>query len=391
MKKLIVLTMLLALTGAFTGALNAQTRNTGEDLSQTDAAVKALATDIARKLAEQRAQTVTIGQFSHMGGNSQFNSYLNNQLTGELLEARGRSFTLVSGGAVAQWIVSGEVVRIDGVVRIYARLVRREDHATVSQTVVDLEVNRSVTAMLSVSDGGSGGSSSVMPDEWEPDSWENPVAYGIGSSADPLSMSRTIHSDDHDWFLIEPDSAMSLVVRTTGDMDTYIRLHNADTRDELASDDDGGDGTNAMVRHFVTPGNRYIVEVKGYSSGSTGEYTLTTSAENMDEAIAYQLGRSNTAARTSTQRIGTGRDMFLVTPGVEGMMVLETTGDMDLVMELLDGETYEPIAEDDDSGLDYNARLVQEVERGKSYIVRIRAISSDSEGEYGFRGYVYGE
>ncbi len=381
MKKLIVFTLLVALSGA----LHAQT--SGEGLAQTDSTIKTLATQLAAKLAEQRAETVAVGQFSHMGGNSQFNNYLNNQLSGDLLDVRGRSFTLVSGGR-AQWVVTGEIVRIGDMIRVYTRLVRRADNTLTSQIQTDMEMNRSVAAMFSAVESGES-SSMVVADEWEPDSWENPVDLSLGTDLYDMPMRRTIHSDDHDWFIVEPDSAMSLVIQTTGSTDTYLTLHDADSREQLATNDDGGDGSNAMIRHFVRPGKRYMVEVRGYSSSSTGEYGLTGRAEDMGDAVPYQLGRS-TDAREVRQRLG-DNDLFLLTPRSNGMMIIETTGDIDLVMELFDGETYETIAEDDDSGQDYNARLVQEVEGGKSYLVRIRAISSDSNGEYGFKGYLYGE
>ncbi len=384
MKKLIVFTILVALSGT----LHAQRASTADELRQTDSAVRTLATELAQKLAAERAETVAIGQFSLMGGNTQFNAYLNNQLSGALLDVRGRAFTIVSGGT-AQWVVSGEVVRVGETVRVYARLVRRADNTLMAQIPLDMELNRSITAMLSSGDQG-GSSSMVIADEWEPDSRENPVELSLGSDLYDMPMRRTIHADDHDWFIVEPDSPMSLVVETSGDMDTYMTLYDADTNDELASNDDGGDGTNAMIRHFVRPGKRYLVEVRGYSSSSTGEYSFTGRSEDMGNATPYQLGRS-TDARTVMQSIDGSNNMFSLTPASNGMMIIETTGELDLMMELFDGETYESIAEDDDSGLDYNARLVEEVVGGKPYLVRIRAISSDSEGEYGFRGYLYGE
>ncbi len=385
MKKLIAFTILLALSGA----LHAQTASTGDELRQTDNAVRSLATELAQKLTTERAETVTIGQFSYQGGSSQFNAYLNNQLSGALLDARGRTFTLVSGVA-AQWVVSGEIVRIGESVRVYVRLIRRADNALVAQIPLDMELNRSIAAMFSAVSSEGGSSSMVIADEWEPDSRENPMAYSLGTDLYDMPVRRTIHADDHDWFAIEPDSPMSLVVETSGNMDTYMTLYDADTSDELASNDDGGEGTNAMIRHFVRPGKRYLIEVRGYSSGSTGEYSFSGRSEDMGNATPYQLGRS-TDARTVTQNIEDASNMFILTPATNGMMIIETTGELDLMMELFDGETYESIAEDDDSGLDYNARLVEEVVGGKPYLVRIRAISSDSEGEYGFRGYLYGE
>ncbi len=258
---------IFTICAVLSGTLHAQ--STGEELRQIDNAVKTLSTELAKTLAEQRAATVVVSQFVYMGGTSQFNAYLSNQLAGELLDARGRSFTLVAGGG-AQWIISGEIVRINDLIRIYSRLVRREDNALVAQTRTDLEINRSISAMLS---SGSDGDSSVfvMADDRETDSWDAPVVYSVETDANAVPMQRTLQDDDHDWFVIEPDGAMSLVIETTGNTDTFMTLYDADTREVLASNDDGDD-LNAMIRHSVRPGKRYMVEVRGYSSDTIGEY-----------------------------------------------------------------------------------------------------------------------
>ncbi len=378
MKKFIFFAIFVALSGA----LRAQT--TVEELQQTDNAIKSLSAELARKLTAERATTVVVGQFTYMNGSTPFSSYLVNQLTGELADIPIRSFTLASGGG-AQWVISGDIVRIGELLRVYTRLVRRENNALVSQIRTDLAMNRSITAMLSSGSGdSSSSSSSVMADEWETDSWEAPVTYSMD-----VPMHRTIHSGDHDWFLIETDTASSMVIKTTGETDTYLTLYDADTREELASNDDDGDDTNALIRYFLRPEKRYIAEVKGYSSERTGSYGFEVSSESLGDPIPYALGNVN-AAETVRQRLGSGRDLFLLTPDSNGMLVMETYGSIDLVLELYDAETYEKIASDDDSGEDTNARIMQEVERGKRYLARVRAYSDDN-GEYGFRARLYGE
>ena len=380
MRKFIIFTICVALSGA----LRAQT--TGEELRQSDDAIKTLATELAKKLAEERAATVAIGRFTFMDGTGPLSSYLHNQLSGELADVRGRSFTLISGGN-AECVVSGDAVRIGNIIRVYSRLVRRDDNALVSQIRTDMEINPAIASMLS-SDNSGGPNSFVMADEWEPDSWEAPVTYSMGADAAPVH--RTIHADDHDWFLVEPDSASSLVIETTGHLDTYMTLYDADSGEELTSNDDGNDG-NARIRHFVRPGNRYIVEVRGYSPENRGEYGLKIQPENMGEPTPYQLGSPSNAV-TATQRLGSGHDIFLLTPDKNGMMVMETSGEIDLFLELFDAETYELLADDDDGGSDSNARIMFEVQRGRQYLARVKGFSDFvTAGGYGFKAWLYGE
>jgi hypothetical protein len=381
MKKLIILTICTALSVV---SLSAQ--NPGEGLRQSDAAIKSLATNLAGKLTDAKVETVALGQFTYMGSTNQFSIYLNNQLTSELLDVRGSSFSLVSGSG-AQCVITGEIIHVDNfmqirTIRIYARIVRREGNALISQVQADFEISPAVSAMLSSGNSSDGGSF-VMADEWESDSWDAPVEY----STDASPLNRTISGGDHDWFVIEPTTASGLVIETTGDMDTYMSLYDADTREELSSNDDSN-GSNAAIRYFVRPGKKYMVEVRGYSDDTTGNYGFRAYAEEMGEPTPYEMGDIN-SSRYVMQRLGGGRDLFLLTPASNGTMVMETTGSIDLLMELYDAETYEMLASDDDGGYDNNSRIVHEVQRGRSYIARVRGYgSSDDQGEYGFKAYM---
>jgi hypothetical protein len=372
MKKLLFISILAVLAGT----LRAQSTS---DLTQTDNAVRALAAELAQKLTAERVQTVAIGQF---GGSVQFSSYLNNQLFGELTNIPGRSFTLVSAGGSAQWTISGEIVRIGNMMRLYTRLVRRDDNTVVSQISTNLEMNQSLAAMLS--SGNSDGEAMVFADAMESDSRDAPVVY----SGDASTMMRTIHEDDNDWFLVTATETSVLVLQTSGSMDTYMTLYDADTQDEIASNDDGGNDSNAKIEQFAQPGKRYLVMVRGYSDSSTGEYGFRAHTEAMEEPIPYEnLGDIN-SSRFVMRTLDSNGDLFLLVAPSSGTMVIETTGDTDVVMELLDATTYAQLDEDDDSGTDTNARIGWEVERGGRYLARVRAYSSGGGGRYGFKAYM---
>lgn len=378
MKKLLFISMLVALAGT----LSAQ--NTADDFAQTDAAIKTLATRLAQKLSAERVETVTLGQFAHMGGANAFGAYLYNQLMGELTDSRGRSFTMVTGG-VAPWTITGEIVPIGRQIRIYSRLVRREDFAVVAQIHSDMDVNQSIAGMLSF--GGDGGGM-VIADSWEIDGMDTPVMYNLEAGAGE-TMNRTIQNDDEDWFLITATGGSFLVMETTGDMDTCMHLYDADTREELATDDDGGDGNNALIRQMFRAGKRYLVKVRGYSDDTTGEYGFRAYTEDMGEAIPYQIGGDiNSSQFTMRTLSGDANDLFLLTAPASGTLVMETSGNIDTVMELYEADTYTGLATDDDSGYDSNARIAHEVEAGKSYLARVSAFSSESGGRYGFKAYM---
>jgi hypothetical protein len=363
------------------GALAAQTtQQAGGDLGQTDAAVKTLATQLGEKLAAQSVQNVAVGQFAYMGGVTQFNSYMNNQLAGELADLSGRSFTLVAGGAAAQWIISGEIVRIADFIRIYTRVVRRSDSAVVAQTHIDVELNQSIASMFA-SDGGP----MVISDEWEPDDRDTPVTRPV----DGTPLSRTIHEGDEDWFAITTDSVAELVMQTTGEMDVYMELYDAETAEQISTDDDGGDGNNSRIAHFVQPGQSYLVKVRGYSEDTVGEYSFSATTQTLDDATPYAVPSGDEAARFVMRTLDGGSgDMFLLAPATNGTMIMETTGDTDVFMELYDADDYQMLDSDDDSAGSGNSRITRPVGAGERYVARVRGYSSGSTGSYGFRAYM---
>ena len=364
-----------------------------DSVLQIDNAVKTLAGNINRKLIEERALTVAIGQFTFNGTIPPLGVYLANQLGEELANMPNRSFTIISGGsAAADQIISGEIVEIAGNIRVYARLIRQNNRSVTAVFHLDFERNAAITGMLA---SGRGHSSYVPIDEYEIDSWENPVSYEIGENESVQVMNRSIHDeDDEDFFLLLPDRDGRLVMETTGDTDTYMDFFDAVTRVKLAEDDDGGRGTNARIRINVQAGKRYIAKVRGFAD-STGYYgfrafysTPRASDNSWENPIAYAIGDNQNVPVTSrTINDEDDEDFFLLLPARNGRLVMETTGNIDTYMEFYNADTRELLDDDDDSGASYNARIRYEVQAGKRYIVKVRCFGEDDTGPYGFRAY----
>ena len=81
---------------------------------------------------------------------------------------------------------------------------------------------------------------------------------------------------DRDFFRIEVSETGALVVQTTGNVDTLGSLtrHSDGRRWE---NDDSGAGSNFRISVEDAPAATYYVEVRGYSSSSTGAYRLEAS------------------------------------------------------------------------------------------------------------------
>ena len=102
-------------------------------------------------------------------------------------------------------------------------------------------------------------------------------------SATSVSVPSTTNGEleeggDRDYFRLAVSGDTTLTVRTTGSTDTRGTLFDADGS-SLETDDDGGAGTNFEIERDVDAGT-YYVEVRGFSSTTTGTYELDVSAES---------------------------------------------------------------------------------------------------------------
>ena len=383
MKKISVLITALMIA---VGAMNAQTVT---HLQTIDNAVRALAGDLNRKLADERVQRVNVTQFVYQGSVTSFGEYWASQLTAELTNIRNRSFTIISGGT-ADWTISGDIVMIGDIIRINTRLVRRSDQSVVSVIQTNLERNNQIAMMLA---SGTGEGSSVPFDEWEIDSMDSPVAVEIGADESAPFMQRTLHGNgDEDFFLIVPNRNGRLIMETSGSVDTFMELYDANTREMLDSNDDGGNGNNARIAHNVQAGRRYIAKVRGYSESISGNYGFRTHIHtvNLGNPANYDIGTDITAQFVQRTLDSGSSHTFLLRPNRNGTLIMETTGEIDAYLEFYDAENSELLAEDDDSGSGNNAQIRHEVQAGKRYIARVRGYNADVSGSLGFRAYFRG-
>ncbi len=86
------------------------------------------------------------------------------------------------------------------------------------------------------------------------------------------SIEGSLSAGDTDYFRVTMNSSGTLVAYTTGSTDTYGSILDGSGA-VLAIDDEGGESSNFRVFTSVSSGTYYI-EVRGYGSSTTGNYTL---------------------------------------------------------------------------------------------------------------------
>jgi hypothetical protein len=363
-------------------------------LPRLDEAVKSLAGDINTKLVAEKAQKITVGQWAYNGAVPPLGSYWNNQLTEELTNIPGRSFTVLMGEtAGTDWTVSGEILEAAGVVRVYTRIISTGDRSVVAGLHSDFEASPSLIEMLAGE--GRRGAPSAARDAYEPDSREYPLTVEIAASPEggPV-INRTLHAGgDEDFFLLTPAAAGSLVIETTGNIDTVMELCEAGSDSILAEDDDGGSGGNARIRYAVQAGKPYLARVRGYD-GETGSYGFRASLTEPVRIDPDEFESDDEPSSASEIAIGEGQrhtfssgddvDWVKFTISRSGRYIIRArgvnSGSLDTYIELYD-QDFNEIDENDDGGDSYDARLSVRLQAG-TYYVKVECLDENPDQPY---------
>ena len=200
----------------------------------------------------------------------------------------------------------------------------------------------------------------------------------------------TLTAGDVDYFAITVSQSGTLTVNTSGSTDTHGTLENA-SGGTLATDDDGGSGSNFRASASVGAGT-YYVKVRGYSGSTAGDYQLhVTFAASGETPPTPPDGDDHGNTRSAATRVATGSttagtltagdvDYFAVTVSQSGTLTVNTSGSTDThgTLENASGGT---LATDDDGGSGSNFRVSASV-GGGTYYVKVRGYSGSTTGDY---------
>jgi hypothetical protein len=360
-------------------------------VAQLDNAVKSLAAELQKKIPAGGDPKVAVGAWTYNDSAPAFSFYWAAQLAEELANIPGRSFIPVSGGT-AEWVVSGEIVGVANIIRVYTRLIRSGDRSIAASFHADFELNEYIAEMLS--GGGGRSSSSVLRDAYETDSMENPLAVEIAGDDSGPVINRTLHTEtDEDFFLLSPDKDGELVMETTGSIDTYMELYNAASQERLRSDDDGGSSNNACIRYQVRPGERYIAKVRGYD-GNTGSYGFRSwlaepfhnDPDEYEDDDDFSSAKVIVIGTPQQHSFTTGDDVDWVKFEIsrDGSYTIRTRGAnttrLDTYIELYDSNRS-LIDENDDGGDNLDSRLSARLRAG-TYYLKVECLDDEPSQPY---------
>ncbi len=198
--------------------------------------------------------------------------------------------------------------------------------------------------------------------------------------------SYILPSEDEDWYFIDiadvPGVNTILSVETIGTLDTFLDLYDADGL-AILGNDDGGEGDNARIDMFLESPGLFYVKVTQYDGTEQGEYQIIADFiqatpdqyepdDSRGEAKSINFGAPQVKNFTPADDM----DWVAFELNETRNVAITTSGDVDTFLKLFD-RVGNMIAEDDDGGGDYNARVERMLQRGQ-YYVRVHQVEGDA-------------
>jgi hypothetical protein len=198
---------------------------------------------------------------------------------------------------------------------------------------------------------------------------------------------------DRDWYRLDltEGQAVRIALNSAAQdgLDTMVVLYGTDSQ-EVARDDDGGDGLNSWLEYQATAAGTYYLEARGFTDDAQGAYSIMVApGEISDNSDSNETLTPNGDSRIST--IGAAGDVdWFVIEMIEGRPYrfnVEGAGETPLgdpVLTLYNA-TGEQVATDDDGGAGVNAYLSYASPTGGPHFVAVSGFG-ESTGGYAVRG-----
>ena len=168
--------------------------------------------------------------------------------------------------------------------------------------------------------------------------------------------------------------------------DPLLVLYGADGA-EVARDDDGGGGLNALVEYQAQTAGVYFVEARGYDEAARGRYLLRISNGEVGQTIdTAEYVLPGIEGRTSIIGAPDDADWFAIEL-IEGrpyrfsVQGIEANALPDPYLRLYDSQGNE-VAADDDGGAGLNAYLSFATPTGGTYFAAVSAYGGTGGGRY---------
>lgn len=181
---------------------------------------------------------------------------------------------------------------------------------------------------------------------------------------------------------------------SSDDFDTLVKVQDANGN-ELARNDDGGEGFNSLLTFEASTNDTYTIVVTSFFNNTVGEYTLSvragTSSGGGGESSIGSSGECDTGGSGPSDiqfgEVVTGNANGNVSYDIslqadQTVVISLSSDDFDTYLELQDSRGT-TIAEDDDGAGNLNSRLVFTARETATYTILVRAFGGqEASGTY---------
>ncbi|MBC7819785.1 MAG: PPC domain-containing protein [Planctomycetaceae bacterium] len=213
---------------------------------------------------------------------------------------------------------------------------------------------------------------------------------GLLTATQPLAVFGVIDQAlDRDVFQFQAETQGIAIISLNADfssLDTFVRLLDS-SGNQLASDNDGGPGSNSRLTFTIEGGETFFVEAGGFST-SVGAYQLTIALDFVGDTPQTATNLGVLTATQPLQVFGAieaalDRDVFQFQADIQGPVIIELSAvnfGLDTFVRLLDSSGT-PVASNDDGGPGTDSRLTFTIDGGEPYFVEASDFGS-STGDY---------
>jgi hypothetical protein len=222
-------------------------------------------------------------------------------------------------------------------------------------------------------------------------------AGGDAHSAASMSIGHPIQADvsypgDHDWYRVRLNAGQSYRFLLNGSgssalADPLLKIHDAQGQ-EIATDDDGGEGLNSYLEFTAPTTATYFVEAAAFDQNATGGYTLTSEQgdiPNNTQTDAVLSADGDTRQGTLAPAGDSDWYKLTLTQGQAFRVAVnggDAAGALSDPLVILHGPDGAEVARDDDGGPGLNALLEYQAAAAGDYYVEVRGFSDDAAGTY---------
>jgi hypothetical protein len=182
---------------------------------------------------------------------------------------------------------------------------------------------------------------------------------------------------------------------TSDEFDAYLELGRLDGCDftSITTDDDGGEGTGARIRHVLEDDGEYVIRAMPYSDGS-GSYTLALSERAVSTRVPQPItaGQAVSGALEEDDEVldtdNSFYDMWMYQGRANERLRISMDSeafDTYLAIGQMQGGEFVEIASMDDGGEGTNSLLDVTLPEDGQYVIRANSFSAAQTGAYTLR------